>query len=84
MKKRPYSPPTSASVYSDVLAEAISLGIPSGFAETIARAATSRLMDFYRSHPVVTQADVDGILCDTLSQYSLDLAYIYINRDKII
>lgn len=85
MKKpeKPYKVSKKA-IREDILAEAKTLRIHSGFAEQIADRTLVRVEKYLLSHPVVTKIDIERIVYEELKKYNKDLAYIYHNRDKII
>ena len=79
-----YNTPSPILLRADILAEARALGIPEGFAITIAESVAESLEAYLVDHPVLTALDVHRLVVSELQKYHPDLAYIYHNRDKII
>ena len=82
--KKNYGTVSSVLLRADILAEARAIGIPDGFAITIAESVAKNIEDYIETHPIVTPLDIKSLVSSELSQFSPDLAYIYHNRDTII
>lgn len=61
-----------------------SIGLAPGFTETISNQVASATKRQIANRQVITQGDLERIVARELRKYSLDLSYIYHNRDKII
>lgn len=83
-KHKNYGTVSSILLRADILAEARTIGIPDGFAITIAESVAKNIEDYIETHPIVTPLDIKSLVSSELSQFSPDLAYIYHNRDTII
>lgn len=85
MKPRP-NPPLFLPILirADILREARTLDIPTGFAISISESVASVVESYLKNHPVVTELDIKSLIISELEKYHTDLAYIYRNRDTII
>ena len=79
-----YNTPSTVLLRADILSEARALGIPEGFAVTIAESVATSIEAYLVDHPLLTPLDVHSLVTSELQKYHPDLAYIYHNRDKII
>ena len=75
---------SSLALQKQILADAKSLGIAQGWAETIATKTTQHVDAWIKDRGTVTESDITRIAHQKLKQYSPDLAYIYKNRGKIL
>lgn len=85
MKRSPKSKPySSAALKKQLLADAKSLNIPEKWAETIATKTVIHVDAWVKGRGAITEPDIARIAYEKLKQLNADLAYIYMNRDKII
>ena len=68
----------------EIIQLARSIGLAPGFAKTISKQVSAATRRQIANRRIITQDDLDRIVALELKKYSLDLSYIYHNRDKII
>ena len=68
----------------DLSREARALRIHSGFANVIIEKVIASVKAYQKTHPVVTEKDIDRLVYTELKKYHKDFAFFYHNRDKII
>ena len=80
-KPRPYS---SSDLKKQILADARSLQIAEKWAETIADKTARHVDAWVKGRGAVTAADLTRIAAEKLEGLHPELAYIYLNRGKIL
>lgn len=73
-----------SALEKDITRNAKSLRIPAGSAEVFAKKTADHVAKWLQGRSTVTQADLDRITAQKLSEYSKDLAFFYQNNGKII
>ncbi len=71
-------------VYQSVLTQALGLKVPEGWAKQIAEQVARATDAWICDKEIVTEADLQRIVCKQLDKLSPDIAYAYRNNDKII
>lgn len=75
---------SAEDIKNDLRREARALRIHTGFAEIIIEKVILKVEAYKKSHPVVTEKDIESLVYSELKKYHKDLAFIYHNREKII
>ncbi|MBR5418791.1 hypothetical protein IK110_00875 [Candidatus Saccharibacteria bacterium] len=71
-------------IKKNILQQAKSLNIPSGWAEQIADRVIEKTNKWIADKAIVTEDDLRKIIIKELDKLNADLAYAYRNHDKII
>ncbi|MBR5669712.1 hypothetical protein IKX12_01370 [Candidatus Saccharibacteria bacterium] len=71
-------------IKSNILQQAKSLKIPSGWAKQIADRVAEKTDKWIADKAIVTEDDLQKVVIKELDKLNSDLAYAYRNRDKII
>ena len=84
MKKRVSYEYSHEGVRDSVWAQARGLQIPEGWAAQIAEQVARATDAWIRDKDMITEEDLERMVCKQLDKLSPDIAYAYRNNDKII
>lgn len=80
-REKPFARKT---LYSSLMRESLSINIPLGQAEEIARLTCDHVEKWIHGRRIVTTTDIHRIATSKLNRLHTDLAYIYANNTHII
>ena len=75
---------TEKALQKELKLHAKALGIPDGSAEIFIRETLKVVKKSLKGKSIITSADLDRVIVETLKKYHKDFAYVYENRDTII
>lgn len=74
----------SVALEKQIICDAKGVGIPAGSAKMMAGQIAKKVLDWAEKRGTMTEADLYRQLAKESKKYSVDLAYVYENHDKII
>lgn len=74
----------SAALEKQIVCDAKGVGIPAGSAKAMASQIAKKVLGWAEKRGTMTEADLYRQLAKEAKKYSVDLAYVYENHDKII
>lgn len=72
------------ALVEDLVTESKSTKLPIDAARKIADLVANDVETWMNQRSIVTEKDYNRVVCEKIGKYNEDLAYIYLNRDKII